>query len=277
MQPAQRLRQVALRHDVVGHRIEDLVGVEVGDLLAAVPARVACLPGEGDLGGATRGGGGCRGRAGARPQVGGVREKAVIGGGLGSSVVGDAPGDPLLVEAAGEVEALEQELDGGGHDRRLLGAVGDVEGAEAVHGLAQPGDLAHPRDVLLRGRALAGLDDEPVLEGLDDRLQRVELDLARERGVQRLRDEPLDDALLRRVVADRSRARSCRRSRRRRPRGRRRAARPSGSPSRTARFSAAASRTSRFATDDADADARALADLRASVGPAGSARRRSPP
>ena len=30
-QPAQRLRQVALGHDVVGERVDDLVGIEVGD------------------------------------------------------------------------------------------------------------------------------------------------------------------------------------------------------------------------------------------------------
>ena len=72
-QPAQGLGQVALGHDVVGHRVEDLVRVEVGDLLAAVPAREPGLPGEGDLGGAARRRGGWRGRAGARPQVGGVR------------------------------------------------------------------------------------------------------------------------------------------------------------------------------------------------------------
>ena len=45
-QPAERLGEVALGHDVVGERAQDLVGVEVGDLLAAVPGRVACRPGE---------------------------------------------------------------------------------------------------------------------------------------------------------------------------------------------------------------------------------------
>ena len=46
-QPAERLGQVALGHDVVGERIEDLVRLEVGDLLAAVPGRVPSRPGQG--------------------------------------------------------------------------------------------------------------------------------------------------------------------------------------------------------------------------------------
>ena len=45
-QPAQCLGEIAVGHDVVRERVEDLVGVEVGDLLAAVPARVAGAPGE---------------------------------------------------------------------------------------------------------------------------------------------------------------------------------------------------------------------------------------
>ena len=45
-QATQRLGQVALGHDVVGQRVHDLVGVEVGDVLAAVPARVPGAPGE---------------------------------------------------------------------------------------------------------------------------------------------------------------------------------------------------------------------------------------
>ena len=45
-QPAERLAEVALGHDVVGQRVEDLVGVEGRDRLGAVPARVAGGPGE---------------------------------------------------------------------------------------------------------------------------------------------------------------------------------------------------------------------------------------
>ncbi len=45
-QPAQRLGQVALGHDVVGERVEDLVRLEIGDLLAAVPGRVPGRPGQ---------------------------------------------------------------------------------------------------------------------------------------------------------------------------------------------------------------------------------------
>ncbi len=45
-QPTEGLGHVALGHHVVGERVEDLVGLEVGHLLAAVPGRVACRPGE---------------------------------------------------------------------------------------------------------------------------------------------------------------------------------------------------------------------------------------
>jgi len=36
--PAQRAPQVAVRHEVVGHRGQEVVGVEVGEVLRAVPA-----------------------------------------------------------------------------------------------------------------------------------------------------------------------------------------------------------------------------------------------
>ena len=45
-QPAQGLGQVALGHDVVRQRVEDLVRRQIGELLAAVPARVAGVPRE---------------------------------------------------------------------------------------------------------------------------------------------------------------------------------------------------------------------------------------
>jgi hypothetical protein len=38
---AQRAPEVAVRHDVVGHGLQEVVGVRVGDVLRAVPARVA--------------------------------------------------------------------------------------------------------------------------------------------------------------------------------------------------------------------------------------------
>ena len=46
-QPAEGLGEIALGHDVVRELVEDLVRVEVGDLLAAVPARVARTAREG--------------------------------------------------------------------------------------------------------------------------------------------------------------------------------------------------------------------------------------
>ena len=45
-QPAERLGEVALGHDVVGERVEDLVGVEVGDCWLPSQRRVARRPGE---------------------------------------------------------------------------------------------------------------------------------------------------------------------------------------------------------------------------------------
>ena len=45
-QPPERLGQVAFGHDVVGQGRHDLVGIEVGQLLAPVPARVPRAPGQ---------------------------------------------------------------------------------------------------------------------------------------------------------------------------------------------------------------------------------------
>ena len=45
-QAAERLGEVALGHHVVGERVDDVVGVEVGDLLRPVPGRVAGRAGE---------------------------------------------------------------------------------------------------------------------------------------------------------------------------------------------------------------------------------------
>ena len=56
------------------------------------------------------------------------------------------------------MEALEQELDRGGDDRRLLGPSVDVERAEPTDRVRQARDLAHPADVLARRGPVAGLD-----------------------------------------------------------------------------------------------------------------------
>jgi hypothetical protein len=45
-QPPQRLGEVALGHDVIGERVEDLVGVERRDRLRSIPAGVARCAGE---------------------------------------------------------------------------------------------------------------------------------------------------------------------------------------------------------------------------------------
>ena len=157
-------------------------------------------------------------------------------------------GDAVLVQAPREVEALEQELDGGSDDRRFLGTVRDVVGAQPIDRDRQPGHLSHPGDVLARRGAVAGLDGEPILEGLDDALEIVDGDASREGRVESLGDEPLDDPFLGRFVAGRleldladGRGDD---SAQIQTRGA-----PTGSPRRTARLRAAASSTSAFATE----------------------------
>jgi hypothetical protein len=43
-EPPQRAPRIAVRQEIVGHRVEQLVGVEIVDALGAVPARI---PGRG--------------------------------------------------------------------------------------------------------------------------------------------------------------------------------------------------------------------------------------
>ena len=45
-QSTQRIGKIAIRHQVVGERVQDLVRLEIGDRLAAVPARISCGPGD---------------------------------------------------------------------------------------------------------------------------------------------------------------------------------------------------------------------------------------
>ena len=75
-QPAERFGQVALRHEVVGQGLEDLVGVEVGQALGAVPTRVAGATGE--LRRRIVGAGDAAGEVARVGRVGGHREDAVI-------------------------------------------------------------------------------------------------------------------------------------------------------------------------------------------------------
>src|SRR3954464_15220441 len=94
-----------------------------------------------------------------------------------SSPVDDpAAARAVLVDPAREVEALEDELDGGGNDRRLLGAIGDVERPERPDDVVEARDHGHPADVFPRWHAIAGLDDEPLLERQDDVVEVIEVD-----------------------------------------------------------------------------------------------------
>ncbi len=71
-EPAERRLDIALGHHVVGERVEDLVRVEVGQRLAAVPRGVAGCPGQGDPARV-------EGR-GAVPEVPAIRRESVGGG-----------------------------------------------------------------------------------------------------------------------------------------------------------------------------------------------------
>ena len=173
-QPSERLGDVALGHHVVGEGVEDLVGIEVGDELAAVPARIPGRAGQ-RVGAPSAAGPTPLRRAAAR-----CPPRSASGPGHADQVstrspVVDRPArDPVLVEAAGEVESLEQEFDGGGDDGGLLGSVGQVVGAKPVEGEAHARDLADEGDVRSRRRSIACLDREAVLERLDDALEVVE-------------------------------------------------------------------------------------------------------
>src|SRR5262249_11800582 len=46
----ERVPEVAVRHQVVGHGSQEVVGVEVGELLRPVPARISEEPGEAIIG-----------------------------------------------------------------------------------------------------------------------------------------------------------------------------------------------------------------------------------
>ncbi len=71
-EPAEGRLDVTLGHHVVGERVEDLVSVEVGQRLAAVPRGVAGRPGQGDPARV-------EGR-GAVPEVPAIRRESVGGG-----------------------------------------------------------------------------------------------------------------------------------------------------------------------------------------------------
>ena len=68
-----------------------------------------------------------------------------------SSVVDRAARDAVLVEPPRQMQPLEQKLHRGGHDRRLLGAIGHIERAEAAH--ARP-PAREPRASRPRSRAM---------------------------------------------------------------------------------------------------------------------------
>src|SRR3954452_1776725 len=128
-----------------------------------------------------------------------------------SGPVDETPGDRLLVDASGQVQAFQDELDGG----RDLAGTGVVAVTEPVQNLRQAGHCPHLRQHLLAGNQLAGLNrgslgkqvseagqvepGQPVPEGLRDRhleqvlhhlglsalLAHLELDLAEQRRYDR--------------------------------------------------------------------------------------------
>src|SRR2546426_11298091 len=90
----------------------------------------------------------------------------------------------VLVELLVEMEALEHELDGRGHEARAL------EGAELGHGLAEPGDLADALEVLLGAHAVGGLHAPARLEVLGHLLQPLDLQALVPHLEHRAVDEP---------------------------------------------------------------------------------------
>ena len=118
------------------------------------------------------------------------------------------------------------------------------------------------------GTRLAGLDDESILEGEDHVVEIVDRHSPAERRVERLRDEPLDDALLGRLVADRFQLdladrRGDDRAQVRDARRGDRLSQPDGSPK------GGGLEDLGVGDRDPDADARSLADLRRPSGEVG--------
>src|SRR4051812_20819429 len=113
----------------------------------------------------------------------------------GSPIVSDlsapvrrAAADRVLVEALGQVQALEHELDGAGRRGRALVAAGEV-----THDGLQAGDVAEQGDVLGRGDVVAGVDDGARLEGREHLAHAVGAAALLEDGEDRRLQQPLDD------------------------------------------------------------------------------------
>src|SRR6266581_1782053 len=101
----------------------------------------------------------------------------------------------VLVELLVEMEALEYELDGRGHEARAL------EGAELRHGLAEPGDLADALEVLLGAHAVGDLHAPARLEVLGHLLQPLDLQVLVPHLEHGAVDEPIDQVVLALVLA----------------------------------------------------------------------------
>src|SRR5206468_3827623 len=118
--------RIAVGHQVVGHGGEQIVGVEVGPGLGAVPARVPDQHGRS-----------ARGEPGT-PTGSGVSRILEP-----SAVVAEPAGRPVLVQLPVEVKTLQDELDGGGDARRLAAPTDGVERA------AKPAQALGVRGIVL--------------------------------------------------------------------------------------------------------------------------------
>ena len=105
-QAAQRVVEVAAGQEVVGQARQQVVGVEVGELLGAVPPRVVV------------------------PAVARSSSPTVL---LAPAVEG-AGARGVLVQPLGQVQALEEELQGAGHERRRLGLAASGPASARVGG-----------------------------------------------------------------------------------------------------------------------------------------------
>ena len=126
-QVAQGLGQVAVLEQVVGQRVDDLVRVRSG---------TSCEPSQRGTARAGQRGASradaAAGPRGPRCRGSGVRKAIERAPARLSAGTTTPDGAAVLVQPALEVQALEQELDRGRDERRLLGAVGRIERAQAL-------------------------------------------------------------------------------------------------------------------------------------------------
>ncbi len=140
-QAPQRVVEVAPGQEVVGEPGQQVVGIEVGELLGAVPFRVVV--------------------AGAHVRV------LSAAGLLAPAVQGAGPGR-VLVQPLGQVQPLEEELEGAGHEGGRLG-LGRLGPGQLARRRLQLGHVGQDGQVGRRREVVAHVHDDLLVEGGDDR------------------------------------------------------------------------------------------------------------